>query len=440
MTTIQTITIPDIGDYKDVPVVEISVQVGDMVASDDTLILLESDKATLDVPSPVVGRVKEVLVTVRQTVSMGEPFIVLELDAAGADLGADGPVETSAPEAPPAPVEAIENRPSGSVAEPAAKSDALAQAEAPAIGQGASLYHASPSVRRFGRELGVDLTLVIGTGPHGRISKEDVQSYVKARLADPVQGHPSGNHETGLSLLTWPKVDFAKFGPIERVKLSRIRRISGPNLQRNSTIIPHVTNFEDADITDLEAFRVSVNKENEKSGRKLTILPFVVKAAVAALKKFPSFNSSLDGEELIQKGYYNIGFAADTPDGLVVPVIKDADKKSIFEIAEEAVYLAGEARSGKLKLEDMQGGTFTISSLGGVGGTNFTPIVNAPEVAILGMTRAQIKPVWDGAGFQPRLIQPLSLSWDHRVVDGVGAAHFLVLMSRILSDYRRIIL
>ena len=293
-------------------------------------------------------------------------------------------------------------------------------------------------MRRFARELGADLGQIKGTGPKGRISKEDVQAFIKDRLSGAAIAQPAAG--TGLDLLPWPQVDFAKFGPVERVPLSKIRRISGANLQRNATVIPHVTNFDEADITELEAFRTSINKEFEKSGRKLTILPFVIKAAVAALKQYPAFNSSLDGDFLIQKGYYNIGFAADTPEGLVVPVIKDADKKGIFEIADEAVRLASEARDGRLKLGDMQGATFTITSLGGVGGTNFTPIINAPEVAIFGMTRAQIKPVWDGETFQPRLIQPVSLSWDHRVVDGVAGARFLVAVCRVLADFRRIIL
>jgi pyruvate dehydrogenase E2 component (dihydrolipoamide acetyltransferase) len=298
------------------------------------------------------------------------------------------------------------------------------------------LPHASPSIRRFARELGVDLAQVKGTGPKGRISREDVQEWVKARLAGAA---PTAAQGSGLGLLPWPQVDFAKFGPVERTPLSKIRRISGANLQRNAVLIPQVTNFDEADITELEAFRQLLNKES-KDGTKLTLLPFVIKAAVAALKAYPSFNSSLDGDDLIVKRYHHIGFAADTPEGLVVPVIKDADQKGLAEIAAEAVRLAADARQGKLKLGDMQGATFTISSLGGIGGTNFTPIINAPEVAILGMTRSATKPVWDGTSFQPRLVQPVSLSWDHRVVDGVAAARFLVKLCQVLGDFRRIAL
>lgn len=428
---IETIAIPDIGDFKDVPVIEILVKPGDEVAADDTLIVLESDKATLDVPSPQAGRVKEVKVAAGDKVSEGTAFIVLELADGGAE---PAPAAAEAPPAP-APAPAPVPQPTAVQAQPAA---APAPVTAAPAADGLP-PHASPSVRRFARELGVDLTRVSGTGTKGRISKEDVQAFVKGALAGGGAGAPAASGG-GLNLLPWPQIDFSKFGPVERAPLSKIRRISGANLARNATIIPHVTNFDEADITELEEFRKLLNKENEKTGPKLTILPFVIKAAVAALKQYPAFNSSLDGDEIILKRYYHIGFAADTPDGLVVPVIKDADKKGIVEIAEEAVRLAGEAREGKLKLGDMQGATFTISSLGGVGGTNFTPIINAPEVAIMGMTRAQIKPEWDGKAFQPRLIQPVSLSWDHRVVDGVAAARFLVAMCRTLSDFRRIAL
>ena len=429
MAKTETISIPDIGDFKDVPVIELAVKPGDAVAADDTLVVLESDKATLDVPSPIAGRVKELLVAPGDKVNMGTAFIVLETE--------DTSTSDSAPPAQvPSQAEPVLSSPGP--ASPAAVAPAPAPAPAVAETAGGALYHASPSVRRFARELGADLGQIKGTGPKGRISKEDVQAFIKDRLSGAAIAQPAAG--TGLDLLPWPQVDFAKFGPVERVPLSKIRRISGANLQRNATVIPHVTNFDEADITELEAFRTSINKEFEKSGRKLTILPFVIKAAVAALKQYPAFNSSLDGDFLIQKGYYNIGFAADTPEGLVVPVIKDADKKGIFEIADEAVRLASEARDGRLKLGDMQGATFTITSLGGVGGTNFTPIINAPEVAIFGMTRAQIKPVWDGETFQPRLIQPVSLSWDHRVVDGVAGARFLVAVCRVLADFRRIIL
>lgn len=295
--------------------------------------------------------------------------------------------------------------------------------------------HASPSVRKFARELGVDLTRISGTGRKGRIIREDVTAFVKGALQAPVAAQTGGGI-ADLGLPAWPQVDFKKFGPVTRQKLSRITRISGPSLARNAMIIPHVTNFDSADITELEQFRKTINAEN-KDGTKMSILAFVVKAVVAALKEHPRFNSSLDGDELVVKDYYNIGVAADTPDGLVVPVVKNADKKGVLEIAAEMSDLAGQARSGKLKPADMQGGTFTISSLGGIGGTNFAPIINAPEVAILGMTRAAIQPVWDDTAFQPRLMQPLSLAWDHRVVDGVAAAKFLGSVTTTLNDFRR---
>lgn len=432
MNKTETFAIPDIGDFKNVPVIELMVRPGDMVAADDTLIVLESDKATLDVPSPCAGRVREILVAAGDQVSQGTAFIVLETEATSA------PADPPEPAAPSEPAPAVDASPADG-GEPA-PGTAHIPARPPVPETGSGVHHASPSVRRAARELGVDLSLVKGTGPKGRIIKEDVQAHVKERLAASGAGATPDAARTDLNLPPWPQADHARFGPIERIPLSKIRRISGANLQRNAIFIPHVTNFDEADITELDAFRVALNLENEGTGRKLSILPFVIKATVAALKQFPAFNASLDGEDLIQKGYYNIGFAADTPDGLVVPVIKDADRKGLFDIAEDAVRLAGDARDGKLKLGDMQGATFTITSLGGVGGTNFTPIINAPEVAILGMTRAQIKPVWDGAAFQPRLIQPLSLSWDHRVVDGVAAARFLVSLCRILGDFRRIIL
>lgn len=427
MSNLQTITVPDIGDFKDIPVIELLVAPGDVVAVDDTLIVLESEKATLDVPSPGAGRVNEIKVRVGDRVSQGTAVLVLEtaVEYPHSEPTAQAAVPTASSgdaESPPSPM------PETQVASHI--SDSVRVAE-PRV----STPRAAPSVRRVARELGVDLTEVSGSGPRGRISKEDVQRHVKARLS--LEPKPSG---IGLDLLPWPKVDFEKFGPLERVSLSKIRRISGANLARNAIIIPHVTNFDEADITELEVFRLSINKEHEKDGLKLTILPFVIKATVVALKAYPNFNASLDGGELIRKRYYNIGVAADTPDGLVVPVIKDADKKGIMEIAEEARKLAAEARAGKLKLGDLQGASFTISSLGGIGGTNFTPIINAPEVAILGMTRAQVKPVWDDKSFLPRLMQPVSLSWDHRAVDGVAAARFLVKLCEVLADFRRIAL
>jgi len=437
MARTETLAIPDIGDFKNIPVIELLVKPGDVVAADDTLIVLESDKATLDVPAPQAGRVKEVLVAAGDQVSMGTAFIVLETDdAAAPEVPAPAAAAPAAAAAPPMLA--------GSPVSAPASSPAPIAAASPAPTANWALPHAAPSVRRFARELGVDLALVTGSGPKNRIIKDDVQAFVQARLsdsgADARAGGAAGSGAANLDLLPWPQIDFSRFGPVERVPLSKIRQISGANLQRNAVIIPHVTNFDEADITELEAFRLAVNAENAATGPKLTILPFVIKATVAALRQFPAFNSSLDGDHLIQKGYYNIAFAADTPGGLVVPVIRDADKKGIFEIAAEAGKLAADAREGKLKLADMQGATFTITSLGGVGGTNFTPIINAPEVAILGMTRAQMKPLWDGAAFQPRLVQPLSLSWDHRVLDGVAAARFLAAICKVLADYRRIVL
>lgn len=430
MSNIETILIPDIGDFKDVPVIDVLVKPGDVVAADDTVLVLESDKATLDVPSPAAGTVREVMVRIGDKVSRGSAFLVMEASPGTVAQTPSAPApaaanpETSPPASPPAPVAA------------SAPAAAIANIAAPPCESDGALPHASPSIRRFARELGVDLAQVKGTGPKGRISREDVQEWVKARLAGAA---PTAAQGSGLGLLPWPQVDFAKFGPVERTPLSKIRRISGANLQRNAVLIPQVTNFDEADITELEAFRQLLNKES-KDGTKLTLLPFVIKAAVAALKAYPSFNSSLDGDDLIVKRYHHIGFAADTPEGLVVPVIKDADQKGLAEIAAEAVRLAADARQGKLKLGDMQGATFTISSLGGIGGTNFTPIINAPEVAILGMTRSATKPVWDGTSFQPRLVQPVSLSWDHRVVDGVAAARFLVKLCQVLGDFRRIAL
>lgn len=429
MTKAETLTIPDIGDFKNIPVIEVLVSPGDEIAVDDTLIVLESDKATLDVPSAVSGRVMEVLIEVGDHVSQGAAFLVVER---ADDVAPSQQVISPRREERPTPAPAA---PTSSTPPTIAKSSTAA---IPPTNNNAP-PHASPSVRRFARELGVDLTQVVGTGPKGRISKEDIQSFVKRRFTVDTASATTAA-EDGLRLLPWPQVDFARFGAVERTPLSKIRRISGANLTRNSVLIPHVTNFDEADITELEAFRVTLNSENAQRGPRISILPFIIKAAVNALKQYPEFNSSHDGDDLILKRYYNIGFAADTPDGLVVPVIRNADQMGILEIATEAARLAKEAREGKLKLGDMQGASFTISSLGGVGGTNFTPIINAPEVAILGMTRAQIKPTWDGSAFQPRMIQPLSLSWDHRVVDGVAAARFLVTMCRLLSDYRRIAL
>ncbi len=411
------IRVPDLGDFRDVPVVEIAVTPGDTVAAGDTVVVVESDKATLDVPAEVSGRIVALRVGMGDKVSAGTVLAVLEVGE-GAIPAAPAPASAPAPSAPaPAPVAAPAPAPVAPAPAAAAPADALPP-------------HASPAIRKLARELGVDLAQLAGTGPKGRITREDVQGFVKQALTRPPV-------QSGLALAPpdWPRIDYAKFGEVERQPLSRIQRISGPALARNAILIPHVTNFDEADITELESFRQQANAEG---GAKLSILPFAVKAAVAALKRFPTFNASLDGEEVVLKRYWNIGVAADTPEGLVVPVVKGADRKSLREIAQEMADLAADARTGKLKATDMQGATFTISSLGGIGGTNFTPIINAPEVAILGMTRSAMRPVWDGAAFRPRLVQPLSLSWDHRVVDGVAAARFLGFLKDILSDFRRI--
>ncbi|MDN7450748.1 dihydrolipoyllysine-residue acetyltransferase [Burkholderia multivorans] len=419
------VKVPDIGDYKDVPVIEIGVKVGDTVEKEQSLVTLESDKATMDVPSPAAGVVKDIKVKVGDTVSEGTLIVLLE--AAGAAPAA------AAPAAAPAPAPAK--------AAPAAAPAAASAAAAPSGEHRAS--HASPSVRKFARELGVDVSRVQGSGPKGRITKEDVTAFVKGvmtgqQAAPAAAVAPAGGGE--LNLLPWPKVDFSKFGPFESKPLSRIKKISGANLHRNWVMIPHVTNNDEADITDLEALRVQLNKEHEKAGVKFTMLAFVIKAVVAALKKFPTFNASLDGDNLVFKQYYHIGFAADTPNGLVVPVIRDADKKGLVEIAKEMAELSKAAREGKLKPDQMQGGCFSISSLGGIGGTHFTPIINAPEVAILGLSRGQMKPVWDGKQFVPRLTLPLSLSYDHRVIDGAEAARFNAYLGSLLGDFRRVIL
>jgi pyruvate dehydrogenase E2 component (dihydrolipoyllysine-residue acetyltransferase) len=417
------VKVPDIGDFKDVPVIEVFVRPGDSVKREDPLVTLESDKATMDVPSPSAGVVKELKVKLGDKVSEGS--VILLLDAAG-PAGGGPEAKTGAPAAPRPASPAAPEAPTGS----AAPVDDVAFRAA----------HASPSVRAFARALGVDLAKVSGTGPKDRILQEDVQGYVKQTLsgAAAAQTAPAGG--AGLSLLPWPQIDFAKFGPVEIKPLSRIKKISGANLHRNWVMIPHVTNHEDADITDLEAFRVQLNKENEKTGIKVTMLAFLIKACVAALKRFPEFNASLDADNLVYKGYYHIGFAADTPSGLVVPVIKNADQKGVLAIAKEMGELSARAREGKLGPADMQGGCFSISSLGGIGGTYFTPIINAPEVAILGVCRSATRPLWDGKQFVPRLILPLSLSYDHRVIDGAAAARFNSFLSALLADLRRSLL
>jgi pyruvate dehydrogenase E2 component (dihydrolipoamide acetyltransferase) len=424
------VDVPDIGDFKSVDVIEILVKPGDTVAVEQSLITLESDKATMEVPSPAAGKVKEILLKVGDKVAQGSPILVLEA-AGGAPARPAAPAAAAAAPSTPAPkAEApAPSRPPPVAVEPAAESSEAKP-------------HASPSVRKFARELGVDLSRVAGSGPKNRILQADVQAFVKGVMARGPAPSAAASAGAGLGLVPWPQVDFAKFGPVETVQLPRIKKISGPALHRNWVTIPHVTNHEDADITELEAFRVQLNKENEKSGVKLTMLAFLIKACVAALKKFPDFNSSLgaDGGSIVVKKYWHIGFAADTPGGLVVPVIKDADQKGIFDIAKETSELAKLARDGKLKPADMQGGTFSISSLGGIGGTYFTPIINAPEVAILGVCRSATRPVWDGKAFVPRLILPLSLSWDHRVIDGASAARFNTHLAQLLADFRRAML
>jgi pyruvate dehydrogenase E2 component (dihydrolipoamide acetyltransferase) len=447
------VKVPDIGDFTDVPVIEIHVQPGDVVKAEDSLVTLESDKATMDVPAPAAGTVKELRVKIGDRISEGSVVLVLEGGAAAAPeaakpapaAAAPAPVvaaPAAAPAAPPpATSAAVDYRPTE--AEPTTAPQIFhmpSPAEVAAEMDGIKA-HASPSVRRYARELGVDVARVKGTGPKGRITQSDVQAFVKgvmsgttATAAAPASGG------SGLNLLPWPVVDFAKFGPIDRQPLSRIKKMSGPNLARNWVMIPAVTYHEDADITDLEAFRVQLNKENEKAGLKLTMLAFIIKAAVAALKKFPEVNSSLDGDALVLKNYWHIGFAADTPNGLMVPVVKDADKKGVFDIAKETAELSKKAREGKLGPADMQGASFTISSVGGLGGTAFSPIVNAPEVAILGVSKSSMKPVWDGAAFVPRLLVPLSLSADHRVIDGALATRFNAYLAQLLGDFRRTLL
>ncbi|TCS36595.1 pyruvate dehydrogenase E2 component (dihydrolipoamide acetyltransferase) [Paucimonas lemoignei] len=449
------IKVPDIGDFKEVEVIELLVKPGDTVKADQSLVTVESDKASMEIPSSHAGVVKELKVKLGDKISEGSVLLMLEAqegaaapaDSAPAASGA-APAAAPAPQASPAP-QAAAPTPAPATAPaplpPAQPQPTMAfAATATAAAVPGHKPHASPSVRKFARELGVDLTRVTGSGPKGRILQQDVQSYVKSVVAGGAAAATgaTGGGGAGLNLLPWPSLDFSKFGATEVQPLSRIKKISGPNLHRNWVMIPHVTQFDEADITDLEEFRKSSNAALAKSGVKLTMLAFVIKACVAALKQFPNFNSSLDekGENLILKQYYHIGFAADTPNGLVVPVIKDADKKGISQIAEEMGALSAQAREGKLKPADMQGASFTISSLGGIGGTAFTPIINAPEVAILGLSRSAIKPVWDGKQFAPRLMLPLSLSYDHRVIDGAMAARFTVYLAEVLADMRKTLL
>jgi pyruvate dehydrogenase E2 component (dihydrolipoamide acetyltransferase) len=448
MSQLIEIKVPDIGDYKDVPVIEVHIKPGDTIEKEQSLVTLESDKATMDVPSSHSGVVKEVKVKVGDSISEGSVVLLLE----GSEAPINTATNTPAPTQAPAPVKTQASAPTPAPAPiPVAPTPIAApvstQAPAPApvstpsaeLGQSGS--HASPSVRKFARELGVTIASVKGTGPKGRITQDDVQAFVKSVMSGAsAPAATSGGSLGGLNLLPWPKVDFSKFGETERQALSRIKKLSAANLARNWVMIPAVTYHEDADITDLEAFRVQTNKENEKQGSKITMLAFLIKASVAALKKFPEFNSSLDGDDLVLKKYFHIAFAADTPNGLVVPVIRNADQKGIFDIARETAELAALARDGKLKPDQMQGASFTISSLGGIGGTYFAPIINAPEVAILGVSKAAMKPVWNGKEFAPRLICPLSLTADHRVIDGALATRFNVYIAQLLADFRRAVL
>ncbi|WP_313140510.1 dihydrolipoyllysine-residue acetyltransferase [Stenotrophomonas sp.] len=442
--------VPDIGDYTDIPVIEVLVAVGDTVKKDQGLVTLESDKATMEVPSSVAGVVKELKVKVGDNLSQGAVVAIIEAEGAAAPA----PSKAAAAAAPAAAETATKVEPVAVPAQP----DKLAAREIASAGTPASppvqfnadgvlpakVPYATPAVRVFARELGVDLLQISGTEKGGRITKGDVQKFVKAALSGgvPAAAGAAVAAGGGLNLLPWPKVDFSKFGETEVQPLSRIKKISGANLARNWAMIPHVTQFEQADITDLEGLRVALNKENEKAGIKLTMLAFLIKASAAALKKFPEFNASLDasGENLTLKKYFHIGFAADTPNGLVVPVIRDVDKKGVVQIAQETTELAKKARDGKLGPADMSGGCFSISSLGGIGGTAFTPIVNAPEVAILGVSKSAIQPVWNGKEFAPKLMLPLSLSYDHRVIDGALAARFTTYLSQVLADMRRVLL
>ena len=435
------VKVPDIGDFKDVAVIEILVKVGDTIKMEQSLMTVESDKAAMEIPSSAAGVLKELKVKLGDKVNIGDLIAILQ--------GAGG-TTAAAPVAPTAAVAAVA---APQIAAPVAAAAAAPAAAVPAhapMSNTLNLPHASPSVRKYARELGVPLAEVKGSGLKGRITEQDVQTFTQSVMSGAIKtlaaeavAKKSGAGASdggGLGLLAWPKVDFAKFGPIERKEMGRIKKISGANLHRNWVIIPHVTNHDDADITDLEAFRVQMNKENEKAGVKVTMLAFLIKACVAALKKFPEFNASLDGDQIVYKQYFHIGFAADTPNGLMVPVIKDADKKGVFQISQEMGELAKKARDGKLGPAEMSGGCISISSLGGIGGRYFTPIINAPEVAILGVCKSSIEPVWDGKAFQPRLMLPLSLSWDHRVIDGAAAARFNAYLGQILSDFRRVML
>ena len=458
------IQVPDIGDFDEVTVIELLVKVGDTIKAEQSLITVESDKASMEIPSAAAGVVTAIKVALGDKVKQGSPVVMLEVTAgatapptatATATPASAAPTATAPAAAAPAALAA-----SATSAQPVnAPTTGTVLVSAPAHVPGTpalGLPHASPSVRKFARELGVPIDEVKGSGPKGRITQDDVQGFTKAVMSGATQtkaqaanapASGSGGDGTALGLIPWPKVDFAKFGPIERKEMGRIKKISGANLLRNAVLIPAVTNHDDADITELEAFRVLTNLENEKSAKagisasvKVTMLAFLIKACVSALKKFPDFNSSLDGDALVYKNYWHIGFAADTPNGLMVPVLKDADKKGVLQISQEMGELAKKAREGKLSPAEMSGATFTISSLGGIGGRYFTPIINAPEVAILGVCKSQMEPVWNGKEFVPRLMLPLSLTWDHRVIDGASAARFNAYLGHILGDFRRVLL
>jgi pyruvate dehydrogenase E2 component (dihydrolipoamide acetyltransferase) len=441
----QEVLVPDIGDFKDVPIIEVLVKPGDRVKPDDSLVTLESDKATMEVPAPFGGVVQAMKVKVGDRVSQGSLILTLETGEAGAATAG----AAAAPPAPaPVPAAAPASIPAAAVASPASAPSVSPPAPAPAPPAsttvdevGFARAHASPAVRRFARELGLDLTRVKGTGPKGRVLKEDVQGFVKDALARPAAA-AAGPPGLGFALPAMPAVDFSKFGPIEAKPLARIKKIAGANLHRNWVAIPHVTQHDEADITEMEAFRKQMAEEVKAQGIRVTPLAFLMKACVAALQRFPQFNASLspEGDSLILKQYWHLGVAVDTPNGLVVPVIRDVDKKGVLQLARELGEVSAKAREGKLSPADMQGGTFSISSLGGIGGSSFTPIINAPEVAILGASRSVTRPQWRDGGFVPRLMLPLSLSYDHRVIDGAEGARLITFLTGVLSDIRRLVL
>jgi pyruvate dehydrogenase E2 component (dihydrolipoamide acetyltransferase) len=454
MSAALQIALPDIGDYRDVPVIELLVKPGDRLAVDDLILSIESDKATMEVPSPVAGIVRELLVSVGSKVSEGTPILTMEpAEGSGAETAAEPPAAAAAPSASGQSASPLSRAGEGSrlsgegvpltsnltrTGEGAGRASQAPKQPDP-IAATLGDVHASPSVRQLARELGVSLDGVPATGPKGRILREDVHAFVKAALSTPTP-QPGPTSGIGAGLPPWPEVDFAKYGPVRREPLSRIQTLSGANLSRNWLTIPHVTNFDRADVTEIESFRVGLNKETRTPPARVTMVAFLIKAAASALRAYPRFNTSLEGNDLVLKDYVHIGFAVDTPKGLMVPVVRDCDRKGLIEIATEMAAMAEKARAGTLAGSDMQGGCFSVSSLGGIGGDGFTPIINAPEVAILGAARSRTEAVWDGKTFQPRLILPLSLSWDHRVVDGVAAARFLGHVASVLSDLRRALL